>query len=102
MELNILILIPSFREGNFRLYCEPLFELVPYFFANNNVNYARWLPIHLRDMMCIEEQQPEVAGEFHKGNFVVHKSDKAFSAVAIDQAHEWLNAVIKGDGEQSG
>lgn len=48
--------------------------------------------------MCIEEQHPEVAAEFHKGNFVVHKSDRAFSAVAIDQAHEWLNAVIKGDG----
>eukprot|EP00745_Piridium_sociabile_P027883 TRINITY_DN44892_c0_g1_i4.p1 TRINITY_DN44892_c0_g1~~TRINITY_DN44892_c0_g1_i4.p1 ORF type:complete len:307 (+),score=64.28 TRINITY_DN44892_c0_g1_i4:780-1700(+) len=98
MELSILILIRSFREANFTLYREALFELIPYFFADNNVNYARWLPIHLRDMMCIEEQHPEVAREFHKGNFVVHKSDRDFSAVAIDQAHEQNNAVIKGDG----
>lgn len=98
MELTILILIRSFREANFRLYREALFELIPYFFADNNVNYARWLPIHLRDMMYIEEQHPEVAREFHKGNFVVHKSARDFSAVAIDQAHEQNNAVIKGDG----
>ena len=49
-------------------------------------------------MMRIEEQHPEVAREFHKGNFVVHKSDRAFSSIAIDQAPEQNNAVIKGDG----
>ena len=48
--------------------------------------------------MRIEEQHPEVAREFHKGNFVVHKSGRAFSSIAIDQAHEQNNAVIKGDG----
>ena len=31
-------------------------------------------------------------------NFVVHKSRRDFSALAIDQAHEQNNAVIKGDG----
>ena len=98
MELTILTLIRSFREGNFTLYRESLSELIHYFFANNNINYARWLPIHLRDMMCLEKQHPDVAREFHQGNFVVHKSDKNFSAMAIDQAHEQNNAVIKGDG----
>ena len=98
MELTILTLIRSFREGNFTLYRESLSELIPYFFANNNTNYARWLPIHLRDMMCLEKQHPDVAREFHQGNVVVHKSDRHFSAMAIDQAHEQNNAVIKGDG----
>ena len=53
MELTIFILIRSFREANFRLYREALFELIPYFFADNNVNYARWLPIHLRNMIHV-------------------------------------------------
>ena len=44
MELVILLLIRSFCEGNFSLYCEALGELIPYFFANNN-NYACWLYI---------------------------------------------------------
>lgn len=98
MELTIFTMIRAFREGNFTLYRDSLSELIPFFFANNNVNYARWLPIHLRDIMCLEKQHPEVAREFHKGNFVVHKSDRDFSSMAIDQAHEQNNAVIKGDG----
>lgn len=98
MELAIFLLIRSFREGDFELYREALSELIPYFFANNNTNYARWLPVHLRDMMSLDQQHPEVAKEFHKGNFVVHKSKREFSALAIDQAHEQNNAVIKGDG----
>ena len=98
MQLVIFLLIRSFREGNFDLYREALSELIPYFFANNNVNYARWLPVHLRDMMSLEYSHPEVAREFHRGNFAVHKSKRDFSAMAIDQAHEQANAVVKGDG----
>lgn len=98
MELAIFMLIRSFREGDFDLYRDTLSKLIPYFFANNNVNYARWLPVHLRDMLSLEEQHSEVAHEFSKGKFVVHKTKRDFSAIPIDQAHEQNNAVIKGDG----
>lgn len=98
MELSIFTLIRSFREANFGLYCDALTELIPYFFSNNNVNYARWLSIHIRDMLALEKQHPDVLKEFCAGNFVVHKSNRRFSSMAIDQAHEQANAVIKGDG----
>jgi len=39
-----------------------------------------------------------VAKEFHDGNFVVRKTGRVFSIIAIDQAHEQNNALIKGDG----
>ena len=98
MELTMLTLVRSFREADFGLYREALAELLPYFFANNNVNYARWLTIHLRDMMCIDARHPEIAKEFHKGNFVVHKTERIFSGLPIDQAHEQNSALIKGEG----
>ena len=98
MELVILTLIRSIREANFSLYCQSLSELIPFFFANNNVNYARWLPIHLRDMVTLREKHPQLAEEFQKGHFVVHKTNREVSALAIDQAHEQANAVIKGEG----
>ena len=98
MELKILSLVRSFREVDFTLYHQSLCELMPFFFANNNVNYARWLPIHLRDVMLLEEAYPQLAAEFHSGKFVVHKSNREFSALAIDQTNEQANAVIKGDG----
>ena len=58
MELVILLLIRLFREDNFFLYCQSPAELILYFFANNNVNYARWLLIHYRDMVTQEQKHP--------------------------------------------
>ena len=98
MELVIFLLIWSFREANFSLYCEVLSELIPYFFANNNTNYARWLSIHLRDMLSLDKKHPELAQEFRRGNFVDTKTRRNFSALALDQAHEQPNAIITADG----
>ena len=39
-----------------------------------------------------------MATEFCNGKFVVHKSCREFSALAIYQAHEQSNAIIKVDG----
>ena len=49
-------------------------------------------------MVSPKQLHPNVYAEFLKGNFVVKKSKRAFSAVAIDQAHEQNNASVKGDG----
>ena len=46
-----------------------------------------------------EEVAPAVLNEFLKGNFVVTKSVKLHSAMAIDQAHEQHNAVIKSTSD---
>ena len=102
MELVIFLPIRSFREANFVLYCQALHELIPYFFSNNNTNYACWLPIHLRDMLTLESSHPELHKEFKAGNFVVHKTSRQFSAMALDQAHEQTNAFIKADGRAIG
>ena len=78
IELVIILLIRSFREANFFLYCQSLAEPIPYFIANNNINYARWLPIHYRDMVSLEQKHPQLADEFRRGNFVIHKSSRQF------------------------
>jgi len=62
------------------------------------VNYARWLPVHIRDMLSLQVSHPDVHEQFVKGNFTASKTNRSFSCIAIDQAHEQLNAVIKGDG----
>ena len=46
----------------------------------------------------IETRHPSMAQEFKNGHFAVHKTEKKFSAIAIDQAHEQNNKIIKGDG----
>ena len=97
-QLSILIFVRSLREGNFQLYKDALTELAPWFFALDHTNYARWVPIHIRDMVSLDNHLPALSDEFRKGHFVVHKTHHAFSAIPIDQAHEQNNKCVKGDG----
>ena len=64
LQLDILTFIRSVREGNFSLYLSSLAKLIPWFFAMNHINYARWLPVHLRDMMLLPILSPSTEVKF--------------------------------------
>ena len=49
-------------------------------------------------MTTLHERLPDIAKEFDRGSFVVHKWTRPFSAIAINHAHEQNNAVVKADG----
>ncbi len=89
LEISILCYIRSLRESNFRLYMDSLQELAAaWFFAMNHTNYARWLPVHLRDMIGLVQKHPDIADKFNAGLFTAKKTTHHFSAMATDQAHE--------------
>ena len=98
LEEIVLVYVRSLREGNFTLYLAAICTLAPWFFALDHTHYARWLSIHIRDMATLENRLPEVATQFGQGGFIVHKSKRPFSALAIDHAHEQNNKIVKGDG----
>ena len=98
LELLYLLFVRSLRESNFVLYIHILHKLIPWFFALDHTNYARWMPVHLHDLGALQKQRPEVYQELVKGAFTVRKSCRSFSAIAIDQAHEQNNPLVKGDG----
>ena len=96
LEILGLIFVRAHREQDFPLYVETLKALVPWFFALDHHNYARWLPVHIRDM---ESLPPAIQHQFEvNGNWVVPKTAKRFSTIPIDQAHEQNNALVKGEG----
>ena len=96
MELLGLIFIRSHREGNFPLYVESLKALVPWFFSLDHHNYARWIPIHIRDM---ESLPAPILKEFEEhSHWVIHKTTNRFSTIPIDQAHEQNNEAVKSSG----
>ena len=97
MELTMLTLVRSFREADFGLYREALAELLPYFFANNNVNYARWLTIHLRDMMCIDARHLEIANCTRETLWCTKLRGMSQDCLLL-RPTEKNNAVIKGEG----
>lgn len=98
LELLVLQLVRATRTGAVQLYIQALSRLVPYFFALDHHNYARWLSVHIRDLLSLPSEHPLLWEEFEAGNFVAAKSHKRFSKMALDQAHEQLNAALKGDG----
>ena len=91
----IFIFIRAQRTGNYSLYVESLQAIVPYFFALDHYNYARWLSIHIQDLLELDEFTLQA---FQTGKFVIKRSKKRFSALAVDQAHEQLNKIIKNMG----
>jgi len=97
LELLVLEFVKSIREGNFSMYVEILAKLVPWMFALDQIHYARWLPIHIRDLVNLKERHPSVFAEFEQGKFVVQKSQHLFSKIALDHNHEQGNEMIKGD-----
>ncbi len=98
LELCLLVYVRSLRQSSFTMYLDALTELAPWFHALDHTNYARWIPVHLRDMAELPTKHPEVAKNFNAGNFTVQKTKRVFSTITIDQAHEQNNAYIKGDG----
>ena len=71
LELEVLAFGRAIREGDFKLYVDALTKIVPWFFALDHTNYARWVPVYLRDMVALKEVHPKVFAEFVKGSFVV-------------------------------
>ena len=90
MELELLLcrFIRSLREGDFLLYVQVCDELCPWFQVMDHTNYARWLPVHVRDMVQLAESHPDVHAEFLRGNFAVLRSTHKFSLIGKDQSHE--------------
>ncbi len=88
----------SQREGNFLMYVEALGNIIPWMLATDHFHYARWLSVHVRDLLQLEHECPKVWNEFLQGLFVIQKTSHKFSMMAHDQVHEQLNVILKGDG----
>lgn len=55
LETLVLTFVRAHREQNLNLYVTVLEKLAPYFFILDHTNYARWLPVHIRDMKSLDD-----------------------------------------------
>ena len=67
-------------------------------FAMVHVNYAQWLSVHIGDLAALEETYGDVFRHFSSGAYVARKTKRMFSAIALNQAHEQCNSLVKGAG----
>ena len=72
---NLLSFLYAARTGNWKLYVESINMLLPWTFAFDRHNCARYLMYHYTEMINLEENHPSIYQEFMEGNFSVQGSD---------------------------
>ena len=74
----------SHRAGDFDLFRNCIPKMASYFFALNNLNYARWICHYLNNLLLIDRTHPSVYEDFKNGMFAIARTKKSFSRQAID------------------
>ena len=96
--LIFLIFVRSIREGNFSMYVSSLKQVVKWYYACDHYHYARWVTVHLYNLVNSPTTSLYLYKCFSDTYFNFQKSNKKFSLMRINQAHEQNNAAIMGMG----
>ena len=71
--------------------------LLKYVFAIDRKNYKRWMSISVHGLQTLSTLHPDIYREYNdNGSFMVQKSERVFSAIPKDQAHEQNNKIFRG------
>lgn len=92
------------REGDW-FPCPYCIEMmIPWCFALDRVNYARYLSFNYAELTKLQERSPAVYAHFLKGGFAVQlKEQNPFGSIPIDQAvEETVNKDIQTSGGTRG
>ena len=84
----LLDFIRAEREGLWKLHLKSVAKMIPYFFATDRVNYARWACVYLADMKRLPVTAAGVHQQFLDGNHPVKRSQQNFNQVWTDMALE--------------
>ncbi len=74
MENVVLGLLRASREGNWSLHLNATRSMLPWCFAYDKVNYARYLSPYFAEMTNLPEKKPDVYEAFKAGQFSVQLS----------------------------
>ena len=95
----LLRFVRAERAGDWNLHIDSLSDMLPYFFAYDRINYARWGSVYFADMKSLPWSAKEVHEEFLSGNHPVKRSGGSFNQVWTDLA---LEQSINRDSKTKG
>ena len=100
MVATLLSLIRPTRKGNWELHLECIKAVLPWFFAYDHTNYARYLPVYLVHMLELPDTHPDAYSMLSQGDFGVQRTiSHGFSQLPVDQTIELtLNRNTKTKG----
>ena len=99
IDLCVLEVVRACRTADLDNFVMALTAVMPYVLQLDHINYARNLPVYLRDLLNMKEQHPQLYHELKEnGNFMGRKTKKIFSSMPIDQATEQAICWLKHSG----
>ena len=97
----MILFIRATRQGLCELHLASLEKFTKYFFAYNQINYARLSPVYLSEMYALKSNDVKT-WQFLSGHFSVNKSHVPFCALGTDHALEQENKKMEVIGGISG
>ncbi|XP_078679472.1 uncharacterized protein LOC144915103 [Branchiostoma floridae x Branchiostoma belcheri] len=96
----MLGLVRASREGDWQLHLAAVRQMIPWCFAYDHLNYARYLPAYLSDMCHLNETHPDALEYLQSGGFSAQIGDQnPFGRIPVDQACE---ETVNKDTQTSG
>lgn len=88
MVLLLLRFIRATRQGNWSLHKACMKDMLPWFFAYDRTNYARYGSVYWCTMATLATTHPDAEDALASGELSVQRSDHPFAQVAVDMAIE--------------
>ena len=77
------------RIGNWTLHFQSAAEMVPWYFAYDHLNYARYLLVYIYEMLAVPDTHPSVEEHLAARDSVVQQENQySFSQTSMDQTIE--------------
>ena len=68
------------------------------YFALDHYNYARWLSVHIYDLLTLPQNSPQLHKFFMDEYFTFQKTDCQILLMGLHQTHKQNNGIMKGMG----
>ena len=86
---TLLAIKRASREGDWDLHLSSIRNLIPWCFAYDNINYAKYLSSYRSEMSHLGDEHPDVFTYMRSGGFAVQLGeDNPFGKIPVDQACE--------------
>ena len=77
------------REGDWPIHLSCIPSMIPWCFALDKINYAKYIPVYYAQMSCLQETSPVLHDHFINGGFSVQlRNEHPFARIALDQTTE--------------
>ena len=67
---DLLLFLRGTREANWSLHLSSVRSILPWFFAYDGINYARYLSAYWLEMSCLEDTHPDINHQLQSSDFV--------------------------------